>query len=437
MTMTAILKLPFTQSGSNQYILPDTQEIAIGRDLSCNIVLDSQQYPLVSRRHINIKPIPNEQWQIEDLQSANGTFINGVQLQGSQILNNGDRISLGKNGAEFMFELLQINPAHTQAIYPPTSAPNLSNNPPNPPVSPHNTPTNNLTLSQLFPIVSTGNQLINKAFLIPGIFTVTFVVLMFATIGNQSQFNLVLASYLATAAYYFVYRLCGKYKQWWIPIFSALMTIFILTSPLLNLFIFIFRKILPGSFPSTENISFAQLFIAMFFGAGLMEELIKALPIFLFLILGKITSKTQTIGVIEPLDGILIGTASAVGFTLLETLGQYVPNITQTAGQLVGLQLLIPRVLGSVAGHIAYSGYFGYFIGLSVLKPAHKWQILIIGYLTASLLHALWNSTTVFGIFAPMIIGVLSYTFLTAAILKARAISPTRNNNFATRLNSF
>jgi len=44
----------------------------------------------------------------------------------------------------------------------------------------------------------------------------------------------------------------------------------------------------------------------------------------------------------------------AVGFTLLETMGQHVPNIIQNvtrkagrdAGQLVGLQLLIPRILG-------------------------------------------------------------------------------------------
>ena len=42
------------------------------------------------------------------------------------------------------------------------------------------------------------------------------------------------------------------------------------------------------------------------------------------------------------------------------------------AGQLVGLQLLIPRILGSAAGHMAYSGYLGYFIGLSALKPRKR-----------------------------------------------------------------
>jgi RsiW-degrading membrane proteinase PrsW (M82 family) len=142
------------------------------------------------------------------------------------------------------------------------------------------------------------------------------------------------------------------------------------------------------------------------------------------------------------LDGILLGTASAVGFTLLETLGQYVPDIINNttlqagegAGQLLGLQLLIPRVLGSVVGHMAYSGYFGYFIGLSVLKPQRRWQILGIGYLSSAVLHALWNST---GYVTPILlalVGVLSYALLASAILKARVLSPTRSQNFATRL---
>jgi RsiW-degrading membrane proteinase PrsW (M82 family) len=95
--------------------------------------------------------------------------------------------------------------------------------------------------------------------------------------------------------------------------------------------------------------------------------------------------------------------------------------------------LLIPRILGSVAGHMAYSGYFGYFIGLSVLKPRSFWQILGVGYLSAAGLHALWNATGFLSSLVLAVVGVLSYAFLAAAILKARALSPTREHNFATR----
>jgi len=57
------------------------------------------------------------------------------------------------------------------------------------------------------------------------------------------------------------------------------------------------------------------------------------------------------------------------------------------------LQLLIPGILGAAAGHMAYSGYWGYFIGLSALKPRKRWPILGVGYFSASALHALWNAS--------------------------------------------
>lgn len=87
-----------------------------------------------------------------------------------------------------------------------------------------------------------------------------------------------------------------------------------------------------------------------------MEELLKALPIFALWFMGLRFGKKwrSRFGISEPLDGILIGAASAVGFTLTETLGLYVPSIVQSisnqAGsleiaELTGLQLLIPVCL--------------------------------------------------------------------------------------------
>jgi RsiW-degrading membrane proteinase PrsW (M82 family) len=53
------------------------------------------------------------------------------------------------------------------------------------------------------------------------------------------------------------------------------------------------------------------------------------------------------------------------------------------------LQLLIPGILDPTAGHMAYSGYLGYFIGLSALKPRKRWPILGPGYFSEAALHAL------------------------------------------------
>ncbi|MGH7999509.1 MAG: PrsW family glutamic-type intramembrane protease [Brasilonema sp.] len=434
-----------------RYSLLPSQEVVIGRDPSCQVVLDAMLYRMVSRRHAAVRPLTSSpdlesSWLICDLASANGTYLNGQRLQGCQQLMSGDHITLGHDGPEFVFEYEQ-NEQQATAIAPPAATPL-------PPANSYPTPTStyyqsppkqpdSLSFTQLFPIISTGKDLTRKAYLIPGILTVVFVVLMFATVGQQAN-QVIVAIYIAFAAYYFIYQLCGKPKPWWVLCASALTTAVILLTPVLDLFIFVFRGLLPGNLPSEqEPITITELLVRMFFGAGLMEELLKAIPLLLAFLIAKVVPSPwrERIGVAEPLDGILLGTASAVGFTLLETLGQYVPTITQNisaqsgieSGQLVGLQLLIPRILGSVAGHMAYSGYFGYFIGLAVLKPSKSWQILPVGYLTAAGLHALWNATGLFNSLLLVIVGVLSYAFLMAAILKARALSPTRAQNFATR----
>ncbi len=408
--------------------LSTSQSLLIGRAPSCQIIIDSREYQGVSRRHVEIRPLNlvasdgSPLWQVCDLESSNGTYVNGRRLKGCQILETGDSIALGRSGPEFIFDC-------QQRVLKPTKR------------SPMTQKTDTgLNITQLVPILSSKEDLIQKAYLVPGIITVLLVIGLFTSIGNPDAFNFLLGTYLAGAGFYFVYRLAGKHKPWWLLIGSALATIIILNSPVLKLFILFFREILPGSIPQDSNLPFLPLFVRMFFGAGLMEELLKAIPVFAAMWLGALLDSPwrERIGVREPLDAILIATASAAGFTLLETVGQYVHIVIQESGEVVGLQLLIPRIIGSVAGHMAYSGYFGYFIGLSALKPSKRWQLLAIGYLSSSVLHALWNASTALsgalGILVLALVGVLSYMFLVGAILKARQISPTRSENFATRL---
>lgn len=428
------------------YSLTLPQAVLIGRDPRCQIILDSQVYGGVSRQHAKVSPSPTAAsgWQVCDLNSANGTFVNGYRIYGCQDLRPGDRITLAQDGPQFIFELQGKSVAPPM---PPVSSPVAAFSKTKPPREPRTPPTPDaVTFSQLFPIVSTGRDLTRKAYLIPGIITVVFVVLMFVTNGSPELFNMLLAAYIAGVAYYFVYQLCGKHKPWWSLLASTLITMGLLLSPVLLLFITVFRQWLPGNIPpDPSSVNLGVFFVRMFFGAGLMEELLKAIPVLLAYWAGLHLRSPwrEKIGVWEPLDGILLGTASAVGFTLLETLGQYVPSVVNDitlqagagVGELLGLQLLIPRILGSISGHMAYSGYFGYFIGLSVLKPSKRWQILGVGYLTAATLHALWNTTGAINLLVLAAVGVVSYAFLAAAILKARALSPTRKENFATRLN--
>ena len=435
------------------YLLSPTETIVLGRHIRCQIVLDPSIYRSVSRRHAEIRPAANLEnpdgtqfWQVCDLESSNGTYLNGLRLQGCQVLRVGDRITLGQNGPEFEFHYQPSSEFHPSpsAVLSSALEQDLAYPTGPPPLRPGSRqPTDSVSLTQLFPILSTGRELAQKAYLLPAIITILFVVSLFLAIGNPAIFNLLLAAYLACAAYYFIYQLCGKRKPWWLLLTTGAITAALLVSPILDLFVFIFHRLLPGDLSNTTpQTNFGILLVKMFFGAGLMEELLKALPVLLFYWLGMVLKSPlrRQIGVWEPLDGILLGAASAVGFSLMETLGVYIPETYQSsltagqdAAQLAGLQLLIPRILGLVAGHMAYSGYLGYFIGLSALRRRQRKLILGVGYLTAALLHTLWNAA---GILSPVFlafIGGLSYAFLGAAILKARALSPTRSQNFATR----
>jgi RsiW-degrading membrane proteinase PrsW (M82 family) len=447
------------QGQSLHFRLSVIQETVIGRDpATCQIVLDSNRYAAVSRRHALIRPLlqieslsqtePLSQtealsqtkpssstesspqtesaenpplWEVCDLESANGTFVNGRQIQGCCKLAVGDRILLSEDGPEFILECRVIQPGSI----PEPTGPVASRLPRRPERE------SDLTLSQLLPIVSRSADLAQKAYLIPGIVTVTFVILLFMVAADPRLFRTLLAIYLGAVGYYFIYQLCGKHKPLWVLLLCALTTVGLLLSPALNGFIWVFRVLLPGNLAQDDTQFFSQL-IGHFFGSGLMEELLKAVPVLGLYLLGRQLRSPwrERIGIWEPLDGILLAAASALGFTWQETLAQAVPGLNQE----VAMKLVVPRMLGSIAGHMAYSGYFGYFIGLSVLKPSRRGRILAIGWLTSATIHALWNSSS--GTFGPMglaVVGVFSYAFLTAAILKARELSPTRSQNFATR----
>jgi len=65
--------------------------MGVGRDPSCEISLADD---LVSRVHARLR-MQNGSAVVEDLESTNGTFLNGVQLHGETPFNPGDHLLLG------------------------------------------------------------------------------------------------------------------------------------------------------------------------------------------------------------------------------------------------------------------------------------------------------------------------------------------------------
>src|SRR4051812_5080935 len=63
----------------------------IGRGADASIRVDDHG---VSRTHVRIRKLLDGRFTLEDLDSRNGTYINGVRMSQS-ILNEGDRIQIG------------------------------------------------------------------------------------------------------------------------------------------------------------------------------------------------------------------------------------------------------------------------------------------------------------------------------------------------------
>ena len=68
-------------------------EIAIGRDITNDIVINEAE---VSRKHARLT-LEGDRYKIEDLDSTNGTYINGQRLIGPHVLAVGEAIMFGDN----------------------------------------------------------------------------------------------------------------------------------------------------------------------------------------------------------------------------------------------------------------------------------------------------------------------------------------------------
>lgn len=92
-------------------------EVTIGREAGNAIVCDGDSR--VSRRHARLTP-DGLTYAIEDLGSANGTFVNGVQIAARTLLNDGDEIRIG--GQSYRFEgaaaIPTMAPPSPQAVAP-------------------------------------------------------------------------------------------------------------------------------------------------------------------------------------------------------------------------------------------------------------------------------------------------------------------------------
>src|SRR5262245_17896770 len=93
-----ILSEPFK---ATKHILIHKNPFVIGRTAESDLVLDRTS---ISKRHAHIV-FDGEGHMLEDLQSKNGTLLNGQIIQEAVPINNGDMITLG--GVDIVFKTIQ------------------------------------------------------------------------------------------------------------------------------------------------------------------------------------------------------------------------------------------------------------------------------------------------------------------------------------------
>lgn len=72
-------------------ILPDGIK-TIGRATGADFILDAA---LVSRVHCRVTALPTGELEVKDLESTNGTFVNGTRVTTAR-LASGDRLQVGR-----------------------------------------------------------------------------------------------------------------------------------------------------------------------------------------------------------------------------------------------------------------------------------------------------------------------------------------------------
>ncbi len=270
-------------------------------------------------------------------------------------------------------------------------------------------------------------------------------------INEAWQVFSILGIYIAFIINYFINQMCCRARSGLLQALVAVFTFWLLASEFWQYWYHFFYFVIPGKDLEKSSNAFAVI-AGDIFSTGLGEEGLKGLPLMglalvsaAFTLMSRrttgrlsalLSAGTSHFGLREPLDGIVLGVASGSGFFIYETLVQSVPQVIHSANYPAdrafdGLVQLLARGLPQLTAHSAYSGLFGYFIGLSVLRPAMAVFLIPLGWLSAAALHGAWDATSdltnsaLIGVPIHVVVGVLSYALLAGAIFKARNISPS------------
>lgn len=78
------------EMSSHNWIL-EKEEMILGREDSCDMVIPMRQ---ISRQHVVFRRVGKDKYEVEDLESKNGTWLNGNRFEGVREISDGDEVHL-------------------------------------------------------------------------------------------------------------------------------------------------------------------------------------------------------------------------------------------------------------------------------------------------------------------------------------------------------
>lgn len=147
-----------------------------------------------------------------------------------------------------------------------------------------------------------------------------------------------------------------------------------------------------------EPLGFVGLILFFFLIVGPGEETVKLLAVRLYAYNDRRFDSV--------LDGAVYGAIAGLGFAFIENLLYIIQNL-QSSGMLSDLSLGVSAFAagGEIAairalagpGHVVYSAFAGYYLGLAKFNSENRGPIILKGLLIAAAIHATYNSTVGIG----------------------------------------
>jgi RsiW-degrading membrane proteinase PrsW (M82 family) len=162
--------------------------------------------------------------------------------------------------------------------------------------------------------------------------------------------------------------------------------------------------VLTAGFAAVANSAFQPFFTALG-GIGMI--------LFFFLIVGPVEESVKLLAVrlytyndarfAAVIDGAVYGAVAGLGFATIENAIYISRAVGEVAGLSLGLDLIgiggditATRALAG-PGHVVYSAFAGYYLGLAKFNPENRGPIIVKGLIIAAAIHATYNATVSIG----------------------------------------